>query len=239
MTMKRMSCLLLVLLLGLGGCSTTVFESIPVGTTTDCDPAWPGRWQPVERPGDVAGEATGEAPGDATKPKDALEISADCRTATTKGDAKPKPMHLTLVDGKAGQFLQVHNDSGEPDCIGDGKAHCGYVLLRYERDGDTIRLYDPDHARVAAAIGKGSIKGFSERADGKQLKTSEPVHRNFIAGDAAGIAKLLRRHPELFNSEPLMELHRVAATPTPTPTDDANANADAAAAEAAAPVPEQ
>lgn len=200
--MPRLSSLLLLaVLLGLGGCSTTVFESVPTGGTTDCDPAWPGYWQPVAMSDEEA------------KPKDVLEISTDCRTATMRSEAKPKPMHLTLIDAKAGQFLQIHNDSGEPDCIGGGKAHCGYVLLRYERDGDTIRLYDPDHAKVAGAIKQGSIKGFSERADGKELKTSEPVHRNFIAGDASKIDKVLRRHPELFNSEPLIVLHR-AANPT-------------------------
>ncbi len=214
------SLLLLVMLLGLGGCSTTVFETIPSGTTTDCDPAWPGRWQPDA--------TTGQPPDEAVKPKDALEISADCKTATTKGE--PKPMHLTLIGTKSGQYLQVHNDNGEPDCIGDGKTHCGYVLLRYERDGDTIRLYDPDHARVAAAIAKGSLNGFSERADGK-LKTSEPIHRNFIAGDAKQIEKVLRRRAELFNTEPLIVLQRAAGLPI---------SADAALpAEAVPPAPEQ
>ena len=67
-------------------------------------------------------------------------------------------MHLTLIDNSAGQFLQIHNDDGKPDCIGVGKAHCGYVLLRYERAGDTIRLYDPDHAKVAAAIKKAASR---------------------------------------------------------------------------------
>lgn len=221
--MRRLSSLLmLALLLGLGGCSTTVFETIPTGATTDCDPAWPGRWQPVGTPGTDAGEEG--------KPKDVVRISPDCRTVTTKDE--PKPMRLTLVDTRAGQFLQVHNDSGEPDCIGGGKAHCGYVLLRYERDGDTIRLYDPDHAWAAAAIRKGGIKGYSEGADGKELKTSEPVHRNFIAGDADRIGKVLQRHPALFNSEPLIVLHRVADMPTPA------ADAEAAASEPAATAPE-
>ena len=62
------SLLLASLLLGLAGCSTTVFESLPTGTVTDCDPAWPGRWQPEAMP------------DDATKPTDVLEISEDCRT---------------------------------------------------------------------------------------------------------------------------------------------------------------
>lgn len=201
-----MACLarlaLTILLLGLAGCSTTVFESLPTGTATDCDPAWPGRWQPA------AGA------DDALKPKDAVEISADCRTATTKGETKP--MRLTLVDTGKGRYLQLHNDSGEPDCIGEGKARCGAVLLRYERDGDTIRLYDADHARIAAAIKDRKVDGYTERADGKELKTSEPTFRNFVAGDGKRIAKLLRKHPDFFAGEPLMVLQRVpAATPSP------------------------
>ncbi len=207
--MSRLPCLLLLaLLLGLAGCSTTVFQSLPTGTTTDCDPAWPGRWQPV---------ATS---GEAMKPQGALEVSADCRTATVKGEAKP--MRLTLVDTGKARYLQLHNDSGEPDCIGQGKTRCGAVLLRYERDGDTIRIYDPDHAKVAAAIKGKKIEGFSERPDSGALKTSEPVYRNFIAGDGKRIAKLLRRHPEFFASEPLMVLQRAPAdapadaAPTPT-----------------------
>ena len=43
----------------------TVFESLPAGTTTDCDPAWPGRWQPVG------------SSSDAMKPDGVVEIAAD------------------------------------------------------------------------------------------------------------------------------------------------------------------
>ena len=199
--------LLSILLLGLAGCSTTVFESLPSGATTDCDPAWPGHWQPM---------AT--QPGE-TQRQGVVEISADCRTATTKGEARP--MRLTLVDTGKARYLQLHNDSGEPDCIGDGKAHCGAALLRYQRDGDTIRLYDADHAKVAAAIKGKKVDGHTERADGKELKTSEPTFRNFVAGDGKRIARLLRKHPEWFAGEPLMVLRRVpadAVPPTATPS---------------------
>lgn len=201
--------MMMALLLGLAGCSTSVFESIPTGSTTDCDPAWPGLWQPVT------------SPGDANKPQGTLEISADCRSATSKDDAKPKPLHLTLITTNTGQYLQVHNDDGNPDCIGDGKAHCGYVLVRYEREGDTIRLYDPDHARVANIIATGRIKGFSEPPDARQMKTSEPTFRNFIAGNGRQVAKLLRQQPDLFVAEPLVILHRTDAIPTDATTPEA------------------
>ena len=147
------------------------------------------------------------------KPKDAVEFSADCRTATVKGEAKP--MRLTLIDAGKARYLQLHNDSGEPDCIGPGKTRCGAALLRYERDGDTIRVYDADHAWVAAAIKGKKIEGFSDRVDTRDMKSSEPVYRNYVAGDGKRIAKLLRKHPQFFASEPLMVLHRVAAEAPP------------------------
>ena len=197
---------LLLLSLCLGGCSTTVFESLPTGTTTDCDPAWPGRWEPV---------GTADDP---MKPQGVVEIAADCRSATTKGETKP--VHLTLTDTGTGQYLQLHNDSGKPDCVGDGNTRCGAALLRYERDGDTMRLYDADHAWIAAAIKARKIDGHSARADTKGLKTKEPTYNNFVAGDGKRIAKLLRKHRELFMTEPLMVLRRVpadAAPPAPAP----------------------
>jgi len=200
--MQRLACLgLLAMLLGLAGCSSTVFESLPTGSTTDCDPAWPGRWEPV---------GTADDP---MKPQDVVEIAADCRSATTKGETKP--VHLTLIDTGAGQYLQLHNDSGKPDCVGDGNTRCGATLLRYERDGDTMRLYDADHAWIAAAIKAKKIDGHSERADTKGLKTKEPTYRNFIAGDGKRIAKLLRKHTQLFTAEPLMVLRRAAADAAP------------------------
>ena len=209
--MHRTACLALLLLpLCLGGCSTTVFQSLPTGTTTDCDPAWPGRWEPVA------------SADDDMKPQGIVEIAADCRSATTKGERKP--IRLTLVDTRAGQYLQLHNDSGKPDCIGPGNTRCGAALLRYERDGDTMRLYDPDHAWIAAAIKAKKIDGHTVRPDTKGLKTKEPTYNNFIAGDGKRIARLLRKYPELFVREPLMVLRRVPV--------------DAASAEPAAPASE-
>ena len=213
--MARLSCLaLLALLLGLAGCSTTVFQSLPEGSSTDCDPAWPGRWQPVA------------SADEAVKPKDAVEFSADCRTATVKGEAKP--VRLTRVDTGKARYLQLHNDSGEPDCIGPGKTRCGAVLLRYEREGDIIRIYDVDHAKVAAAINGKKIDGHtinsgmrecpasqeSEKVDEKKCTPGDMVN-NYIAGDGKRIAKLLRKHPEFFTGEPLMVLRRAPAEAPP------------------------
>ena len=200
--------LLALLLLGLAGCSSTVFETAPAGIATDCDPAWPGRWQALP---------TGD---EASSPNGTLEISADCRTATTserdpdtggKRD-KSEPLHVTLVDTGHGQYLQVRDGDGKPDCIGKSETHCGYMLLRYEHEGDTIRLYEADHARVAAAIRKGSIRGHSQHHAGGQPGSAGTVD-NFVAGDPARIARVLRKHPELFEDQPFGILQRVAGQP--------------------------
>ena len=109
--MRALAALLLIAMLGVSGCSTTLFESLPTGASTGCDPAWPGRWQPV---------AT--EPGERQHPG-SVEVSADCRTLTD--NAKAKPLHLTLIDTGKARYVEVRSDSGEPDCIGEGKAHCG------------------------------------------------------------------------------------------------------------------
>lgn len=197
MSVRGLASMFLCAMLGLAGCSTTVFESLPAGTTTDCDPAWPGHWLPQAT-------TTGEAPSQAS-----AEISADCHSVTSKGETKP--LHLTLVDTGRERYLQVHNESGGPDCIGEGKAHCGWTLLRYEREGDVIRVYDPDHARIAAAIRAGKLAGYSEDDEASRDKTSEPVFRNYVAGDGTQVARLLHRHPEYFARKSFMVLRRVAA----------------------------
>lgn len=191
----------IVLLLGLAGCSTTVFESLPVGTTTQCDPAWPGHWQAIPLK-------------DTDGPGGTLDISPDCSTIIASDKGTPEPTHLSLVDTGHGQYLQLRDAGDKPRCVGKGKTHCGYMLLRYERDGDTIRLYDVDHAQVAAAIRSGTIQGYSKPLDIGQ-KDSTPIHSNFIAGDPQRITRLLRDHPEVFEQKPFGPLKHVAKPVAP------------------------
>ena len=206
--MKRFAYLLFVLF-ALTGCSTTVFESIPRGSMTDCDPAWPGRWKPL---------ATSEIP---STPKDTLDISTDCRNATIEG--KTKPTNLSLIDTDRMQYLLIHNDNRSLDCIGSDGSHCGVILFRYVREGDTIKLFAPDHAKVAALIKAGKLQGFSAPLQDKGLSTSAPNYQNFIAGDPEQIRKLLHKRSELFSSKPQIVLQRMPTIETPsnqpTPTE--------------------
>ena len=194
----------LVLMIGLlTGCSTTVYESIPFGNITQCDPAWTGVWQ-------VIGKGSQSAPAsDKT-----IVITSDCRILDTDGASKP--LNVSLVSTSNGDYLVVRNDKGTRDCIGENYTHCGYLLLRFERSEDAMRVYFPDNARVSKAIADGSVKGYEGPAPRQQGADSEPTHRNFIAGDPREVARILRQHPEFFLAQPQFELRR-APTPAPIP----------------------
>ena len=206
------------------GCSRTLVAALPVGTTTTCDPAWPGRWSAI--------------PSEDTKGKHDkkvwLEINADCSVMTSiedHGKREREDHRLTLVSTRAGDFLRISDGDGKPECIGDGTAHCGMELMRYVHDGNEIRLYNPDHGAVHAAIADGRVPGYSE-ADGPKAKvvsatdttaaptelansretpatSSDKTHfNNLIAGDPEQITTILEQHPEFFESVPWITLKR-------------------------------
>ncbi len=197
-------CLLLTLPALLGGCSSTVFESLPEGTAVQCDPAWPGRWIPHDS------DAT-----DAGAPQ-IMEITSDCRNIVDAG--KLKPLNVTLIRNAHGEFLDVRNDSNETDCVGENHTYCGHVLWRYQRDGDILRVYAPDHAKIAEAILQGRIGGYQSSNTGRSDSDSDRVYRNFVAGNPQRISKILQEHPEFFVDTPSIELQRAPAV---TPAENA------------------
>ena len=200
-----------LLLLALSGCSMTVFESLPTGETTRCDPAWPGHWAQVKS---MSGKASEGSP-------EVIEIDATCSKSGKPGDTEPAPLLLvTTPDGR--QYIDFMNEDGSQRCkpgakddAKDGKK-CGHMLLRYEHVGDEIRVYEVDHGKAAALIRGKKIRGETEQlalpeeSDPKKDKP-EPVYFNIVAGDARRVDKVLRDTPELFASEPLMVMRR--ATP--------------------------
>jgi len=190
------SLLLLLLLAGLAGCSMTVFESLPAGAVTRCHPAWPGHWQRIPKDSQAL-------PPDAG----ALEILPGCRSVIANGEEKP--LDLTLIDAGGHQYLRFKPGEG-PDCAGEGRTRCGLLLFRYERNGDTISLYEADHAWVSAAIQRGDLEGYSAPIPTDEAKAESPLRRNFVAGDADRIAALLARHP-FFDNQPLVRIRRVPA----------------------------
>ena len=212
---------------GISGCSTTLFESLPVGKTTICDPAWPGRWNPEEpQHGNQIEESQ-------------VEVNADCTEITTIGkDGQDREnFKLNLVTTRAGDFLWASDADRKPECLGSDQTHCGFALMRYVRNDDEIRLYHPDHTKVHAAIAARAVPGYSEATGGQ---TASPTHDadasgappaasassartttdgsadaqdttrydNQVGGNAEQIATILEQHPEFFESEPWLILHR-------------------------------
>lgn len=198
--------LLLPMFLLLGGCSSSLFESLPAGTVSTCDPALPGPWTVIS--------ADSAAPNSLPR---SLEIAADCRTVFDEG--QPKPVKANFVHSRAGNFVEALNDSGDLDCIGENRSHCGHFLLRYELVGSQLRLYMPDHARIAEALEHGQIQGYQPPPPDDPPQGQEPVYRNFVAGDPEQIARVLAQHPEFFVAEPTTVLERghAAANPSAAP----------------------
>ncbi len=210
------------------GCSRTLVAALPVGTTTTCDAAWPGRWAAIP-PEDRKGKH-GE--------KAWLEINADCSVLTSideHGKRERENHKLTLISTRSGDFLWIADGDGKPplrletECLSGDKTHCGMELMRYVRNGDEIRLYSPDHRAVHAAIGAGSVPGYTEIADDSKAPASNEAaapsaltgaqaahpsqgskthYNNLIAGDPEQITTILEQHPEFFDSTPWMTLQR-------------------------------
>ncbi len=211
----------------LGGCSTTLVQSLPIGKSTTCDPAWPGRWKAVE--------------SDPSKPKQntMLDISADCTQFTfTDPDKTQTEQHtVTLVASRAGDFIRFASPGDEPNCFGGGSTHCGIELIRYERAGNEIRLFNPDHRKVHDALSSRRVSGYTEANDDptvpgtvggnmtdapapsdsaivsaiaarQQDAPRQPIYHNLIAGNPEQITEILLHHPEFFESKPWLILRR-------------------------------
>jgi len=216
--------LMLTAILAVSGCSTTLVESLPVGKTTTCDAAWPGRWKGAEH--GVGKAAVAET----------LQINSDCTKITFTDPEKTATEEHTLhlISTRAGDFLTFGSPGDKPACFGDGNTHCGTELIRYVRTGDTIYLYQPDHRKVhdtleshvvsgytemnldpqttatngtqtgQAAVAAGLIQARAAAANDKQV----PTYHNLIAGDPDQIGQILVQHPEFFNAEPYLILRR-------------------------------
>lgn len=207
--MRIFSSLLLTCLFCLGGCSSSLFESLPEGTVTTCDPALPGRWIVTHT----------ESAADNALPHP-LEISSDCRTVIDQGQSKP--IQANFVHSRAGNYVEALNDSGKLDCAGDNDTYCGHFLLRYEIVGDQMRMYMPDHARISQALTQGQVKGYQTPQPETLPAGQERTYHTFVAGNPAQIARILRRHPEFFVTAPTTILDRdTSAVAAPAPTAEA------------------
>ena len=213
--------LMAMIAIGTSGCSSTLVESLPVGKTTTCDAAWPGRWKAIQPDGQKPSE-------DAW-----LEINADCTVLTSidKEKTERENHKITLVSTRMGDFLWVSDTDGKPECVGPDATHCGMELMRYVRLGDEIRLYNPDHKKVHDALDSHVVPGYTEANTAADVAASsssssapsttvattatqpdnaqtESTYRNQIAGNPEQIAAILEKHLEFFESTPWIILRR-------------------------------
>ncbi len=225
MTSWRMIVSLAVVATGLAGCSTTLVESVPIGTVTTCDRAWPGTWRAAEHGQGKVGVVA------------RLTINADCSRMTFTDDEKSEtdPAALRLLTTRAGQFLIVSKPGEDSTvCLGDGHTRCGIELIHYVRNGERIELFQPDHAKVHAALEAHVVSGFTQMRVGAQDPAANgtqtgigavppglaqaraaaqddkqvPTYRNLIAGSPEQVTQILLAHPEFFSDEPWLILLR-------------------------------
>ncbi len=203
----RPSSVLLLAVLGLGstllsGCSTTLVQYLPQGEVTTCDAGWPGLWK-------------GSAPGSEAGESGWMEISANCQQLTFTDSEKTsvEKKRLTLVTAETGQYLSITDAEGKPECLGENNTDCGLPVVRYERDGDVITLYSPNHERVSRAIANDGVAGLTltdpiKTAATAATQVAKPKYRNLITGTPEQIAQILADHPEFFDAEPWLVMTR-------------------------------
>lgn len=151
--------------LGLGACSTTLVETLPAGKRTTCDASWPGRWV-----------VTSENPNKPGEPEDLhiLEINADCTEwkFVDKEKTEVERLTATLVSTRSGDFISIFKPGDKLECVGEEQAkRCGLEINRYERAGNEIRIYEPDHRGISKTIRSHPGMGWTRDTEPEQATT--------------------------------------------------------------------
>ncbi len=191
MNLLRAGCL--VVLLALGGCVETRFESPPGDNLESCDARWKGLWI-----------------GDDEKPKDsntAFSVDDGCRFLLIDQPEKGGPfkeiripVNFVHADGK--DYIVVSDVSLKglvkitPPYAIDPPPEKSFFITRYQVRGDSIDLYSVNDQRMAQKVIEGKLEG-------TVAKTSNELHV-FVRGDRAKTLDILRRDT-IFNDK--SELH--------------------------------
>jgi len=223
MTLRLLLCLFCLLM---AGCGRTVFESIPAGASSGCDPRLVGTWRTGDWELDGAEDTVEEADAHYVVVTPACEI-LDWYTRRTPSDLRDLPK-LRFVTEQGNAYAYFPGSLGEDEDTGGHASAAsakpwarGYVLFRYVVGKDRIAVYPVDDRRVAGLIKRNRIAGGrsvlasgdgSDRASGE-----EPEFRNFVPGSSQRISGLLKAHPDIFRSRPMGILHRYRGTPPAMP----------------------
>lgn len=189
--------LLAALVLTLGGCAGTSFESPPGRALLNCDPAWQGVW-------DITDEEESQG---------VLVVKNDCRSAFFDLDAQDSdPMdeqwlQLSFVE-HGGQHYVVATDEEvasrnerEEDRSADSTRTGAYTLARYELASDAIAVHMVDTRAAAQMIVDGWLWG--------DVSRRENTLQVFVRGTPEDTLRALSR-PELFEADATLQLKRSA-----------------------------
>ena len=180
--MKPYLHLLMVVLVLLGGCTETRFES-PLGDNIEtCDVRWKGLWTDTE----TKSEAT------------AIYVDNECHFILAdqpeRGGPLKRirvPMNYVHVDGKdylvvADASLKGVVDIKPPYAIEPAPAKSVY-FARYRLRGDNVEITQVNSQRAAQLVIEGKLEGTVS-------KTANELHV-FIRGDRARMLEIVRKQP--------------------------------------------
>ncbi|SFN14379.1 hypothetical protein [Dokdonella immobilis] len=188
------------LLLTLGACTETRFESPPGDRIEACDAGWKGLWV------DASGNASKDEPDEL-----AFLVDSECQfqmIERPEKDGPPKLIHVPLnfVHDRGKHYLVVADDqlSGvvkvDPVYGVDPVPEKSFYLARYELKGERMKIFGVDSTRAAHRILDKDLEGTID-------SRKNDLHV-FVQGDRARILEILRKY-DLFEAKPGAEVRKV------------------------------
>ena len=188
------------LLLALGACTETRFESPPGDRIEACDARWKGLWV------DASESASKDEPDEL-----AFLVDPECQfqmIERPEKDGPPKLIHIPLnfVHDHGKDYLVVADNqlSGvvkvEPVHGVDPVPEKSFYLARYELKGERMKIYSIDSTRVAHRILDKDLEG--------TIDSSKNDLHVYVKGDRARILEILRKY-DLFEAKPGAEVKKI------------------------------
>jgi hypothetical protein len=188
------------LVVALGACTETRFESPPGDEIVSCDPGWKGLWV------DASANASADEPDEL-----AFLVDQECRfiyLERPEKDGPPKQIHVPVnyVHDHGKHYLVIADNQLE-GVVNLAPVHGikpapakSFFIARYELSGDHLRIYQVDTKRTAHLVVDDAIDGTIDAAHNE-------LHV-FIQGDRAKILDILRKQ-KIFEQKAGAEVRRI------------------------------
>jgi hypothetical protein len=188
------------LLVSIGACTETRFESPPGDEIVACDPDWKGLWV------DASENASTDEPDEL-----AFLVDQECRfiyLERPEKDGPPKQIHIPVnyVHDHGKHYLVIADNQLEgvvklEPVHGIKPAPAkSFFIARYELSGDHLRIYQVDTKQAAHLVVDDAVDGTVDAAHNE-------LHV-FIQGDRAKILEILRTQ-KIFEKKAGAEVRRI------------------------------